>query len=402
MKLSGTCFVLSFRRSTTLATGRPYAAFSSTNTVIKYHASSRYFQERYASKRMSSSDTIDSEVYPHNLIDVDCNLLHADLTSLLSSSASAKSTQSSHLRILSHPSTRFSNIQAVFSPSSTIDEAERIHSILQESSLDAFNDVQVKMSIGVHPYHTRVEDVGEFSNVNLKVSERVQSLLNTDRDHKWISCVGEMGLDYSEGFPDRELQLPWFKYQLNLAKEYNLPMFIHERLAFKDTIQLIDEVFPGGVNESPPIIIHCFTGGREECQEYVSRGYHISVSGFILKSGEGPEEVCSCLREGIIPLEKLMVETDAPYMGFSTCRESYFTVEKQINEEFQSLKSKKKKSLIKSTYPNVPSALPKVFEHAYKCLSEGRNERGEEELSIADTARIIYTNSANFFGFHDN
>ena len=396
MKLSATCFILSLRRST-----RQYAVFSRKDSLIKHHASSSYFYGRYLSKRMSSSDTIESEMYPHNLIDVDCNLLHSDLTSLLSSSVSINNNQSSNLRILSHPATRLSNIQAVFSPSSTIDEAECFHSILQKNSPNPSHEVQVKMSVGIHPYHTRAEEVGEFLGVNPFVSERVRSLLNKDRDQKLISCIGEIGLDYSEGFPDKEFQLPWFRFQLHLAKEHNLPMFVHERLAFKDAIQLIDEVFPDGTNESPPIIIHCFTGCREECEEYISRGYYVSVSGFILKSGDGPEEVCSCLRDGIIPLDKLMLETDAPYMGFSSCRESFFDVEKQINEEFQSLKSKKKKSLIKSTYPNVPSALPKVFEHAVKCVNEGRIERGEEEVPIADAAHIIYQNSVSFFGFHN-
>ena len=392
MKLGNPSILFSIRNP---FTGRPTPS-SKLDHIGKHFLSSRNFEEQYISNRMSLSS--DKEKYPYNLIDVDCNLLHDDLTSFASSSTV---DHLSHFKILSHPSTAYSNIQAVFSPSSTIEEAERFHSILHQTSPDACNNIEVKMSVGVHPYHTGLKDIGELLDVRSEVSERIRTLLSKDKDYKLISCIGEMGLDYSEGFPERVHQLPWFRYQLSLAKEYNLPMFIHERLAFEDTTRLIDEIFPEGINESSDIIIHCFTGQRDECREYISRGYFISVSGYILKSGEGPEEVCSCLRDGIIPLERLMIETDAPYMGFSTCRDSYFDIEKQISEEFQALKAKKKKSLIKSTYPNVPSALPKVFEHVLKCLNEGRLERGEIELSKEDAAQIIYKNSVKFFGFEN-
>jgi TatD DNase family protein len=73
-----------------------------------------------------------------------------------------------------------------------------------------------------------------------------------------------------------------------------------------------------------PIIIHCFTGTKEQCVEYVKRGYYISLSGYILKeANDNCAEVLACLKEGIIPLDKLMIETDAPYMGFPDCRQLY-------------------------------------------------------------------------------
>ena len=110
--------------------------------------------------------------------------------------------------------------------------------------------------------------------------------------------------------------MPWFEFHLQMAKDFNLPLFIHERLAFEDTLRLIDQVFSSSSSSSqpspPPIIIHCFTGTKDEAQDYANRGYYFSVSGFILKNNDGAQEVKACLRENIISLDKLMIETDAP------------------------------------------------------------------------------------------
>lgn len=329
---------------------------------------------------------------PYPLIDVDCNLLHEDLTSLLQEETCFSNTDE-HLRILKHPSTIAANIQSVFSPTSTIEESEKLHQIL----FDNKSDIGIRMSVGVHPYHAE-EDL--TPDLEQDTRNRVEKLMKDDEGY--ITCIGEAGLDYSEGFPERKFQLPWFKLQLQLSKKYNLPLFIHERLAFEDTIALIDEEFPDAENNDyPPIIIHCFTGTQEECKMYVERGYFLSVSGYILKNGKGPEEVQACLRNGIIPLDKLMIETDAPYMGFNGSRDSYYQVETAFNEDFQALNGKKRKRLLKGIYPNVPSSLPLVLEESVKLINEGRKERGEDEIEIGDAAELFYKTSANFFRFQD-
>ena len=364
-------------------------------------------------RRMSSSACTQSSQYDENtqsligklkhpfpLVDVDCNLLHEDLTAIHTDSIDAIYQEvNSHLRILHHPSTVASNIHGVFSPSSTIDEAEKFFTVLSESTLKSRNQIDIRMSLGVHPYHTNIDDIGNLSEIESEVTERVATLIEKDslNDCKLITCIGETGLDYSDGFPDREVQLPWFEYQLKLAKKYNLPLFLHERLAFDDTIALIEKVFTEE-DARPPIIIHCFTGNKEECEKYVKEGFYISVSGYILKNGEGPEEVRECLRNGVIPMDKLMIETDAPYMGFNSCRGTYYQVETQINEEFQALNGKKKKRLMKGIYPNVPSSLPKIFDYAVELINDGRKERGEEALNVENAARTFFQNSINFFG----
>jgi TatD DNase family protein len=174
---------------------------------------------------------------------------------------------------------------------------------------------------------------------------------------------------------------------VKLANELNKPLFVHERLAFRETMEILEDC-------TVPVIIHCFTGTREECKAYIERGYSLSVSGYILK--DDGEEVRACLREGLIPLERFMIETDAPYMGFEGCRANYLAK----NQEYaSSLNSKKRKRLVNSIYPNVPSSLPIVLDEVVKLLNEGRETRGEDLLERDEVARITTENAIRFFGF---
>mmetsp|Transcript_9744 Transcript_9744/g.14526 ORF Transcript_9744/g.14526 Transcript_9744/m.14526 type:complete len:128 (-) Transcript_9744:162-545(-) len=125
----------------------------------------------------------------------------------------------------------------------------------------------------------------------------------------------------------------------------------------------------------------------------MNRGFYLSVSGFILKKGDDADEVRKCLREGIIPLERLMIETDAPYMGFAGNKDSFFEAE---GDSFASLPSKKRKRL-KSQYPNTPSSLQLVLEATCNELNIGRNERGEEMISLDQLAASTTQAATDFF-----
>ena len=123
----------------------------------------------------------------------------------------------------------------------------------------------------------------------------------------------------------------------------------------------------------------------------MKRGYYISVSGFILKeSNDNCDQVLSCLREGIIPLDKLMIETDAPYMGFDGCRQLYLEHNKEYAE---SLNSKRRKRLSQSIYPNVPSSLPMVLRKVTECLQEY-----DSSLTLEAVADATTKNAQSFFG----
>ncbi|KAG7342884.1 TatD-related deoxyribonuclease [Nitzschia inconspicua] len=307
------------------------------------------------------------------LIDVDCNLWHCDLKSLQKINESNNSVP---WEILAEDAIETANIVAMLSPSSTIDEARKGLDLMDRHP----PPLPIKTTVGVHPYHVNDD---EFQRKTLSEHKEAMISLLTNNASK-CAAVGECGLDATDGFPPIDDQLPWFKLQIEVAQELNLSLFVHERLAFDETMQLLENVHV-------PIIIHCFTGTLEECQAYLNRGYSISVSGFILKeSNDNCDQVLSCLRRGIIPLDRLMIETDAPYMGFDNCRQYYL----EHNQDYvASLNSKKRKRLQQSTYPNVPSSLPLVLQKVTECL-----QQNNPSLTIEKVAAATTHNARSFFG----
>lgn len=317
------------------------------------------------------------------LIDVDCNLLHRDMKTL------QKVETTSPWNILEEDAVKSANIVAMISPSSTIAESESGIELLTTQP----PPLTIKTTVGVHPYHVNDESL-TFSDNGEKISLEEQKvkiknlLLNGSEETINDLCVavGECGLDASEGFPPLEDQIPWFRMQIEIAEELGLPLFVHERLAFDQAMDMLENVD----SSRTPIIIHCFTGTKAECIAYIERGYSISVSGYILKSSnDNCSEVISCLEEGVIPLEKLMIETDAPYMGFEGCRELYL----ESNQNYvASLNSKKRKRLLQSIYPNVPSSLPMVLSKVTECLQKNDPNLTKDKVAKATTA-----NARNFF-----
>ena len=122
-----------------------------------------------------------------------------------------------------------------------------------------------------------------------------------------VLMCGEMGLDYARDFSEPAAQRRAFEAQLDLAEECGKPLFLHCRDAFDDFVSIMDR--------KPQLweraIVHCFTGGRDEARAYVERGAHVGVTGWIAdKRRNGPllDAMVS------IPLARLLLETDAPYL----------------------------------------------------------------------------------------
>jgi len=129
----------------------------------------------------------------------------------------------------------------------------------------------VKTTVGVHPYHAKEEGPPGPENLS-----KLRHLLDGPNSNAIISCIGETGLDYSDGFPEREHQIPWFGAQLDLAFERNLPVFLHERLAFEDTLQCIDEAAKRHAGKTiPKIIVHCYTGYLRRVRGVHEEGLHV-------------------------------------------------------------------------------------------------------------------------------
>ncbi len=150
-------------------------------------------------------------------------------------------------------------------------------------------------AVGIHPSET--EELKEEDMLWLKKAS-VQ---------KDIVAIGEIGLDYYWPEPDREIQKKWFIRQLALASEVKLPVIIHSRNAAEDTLEILkewDKDKTGGV-------IHCFSYSKEIAREYLSMGYYFGIGGVLtFKNARKLVEAV-----GIIPMEKILLETDCPYLA---------------------------------------------------------------------------------------
>lgn len=146
--------------------------------------------------------------------------------------------------------------------------------------------------VGVHPH-----EVDEMTLTDLEELEEMTM-------HPKVVGIGEIGLDFYYNHSTEENQLKWFKMQLELAKKLDLPVSIHSR----DACQLtFDTIVASGVKEG---VIHCFSGSHELAKEYVKRGFYIGIGGSLtFKNARKAVEVVEH-----IPLDKILIETDCPYL----------------------------------------------------------------------------------------
>lgn len=121
---------------------------------------------------------------------------------------------------------------------------------------------------------------------------------------KKVVAVGEIGLDYHYENHDRSVQKKAFEAQLQLAKEMNLPVIIHSRDAWEDTMELLCRYRPRGV-------MHCFSGSAEIAAEVVKMGMYVGFTGAVtFKNAKKAKRALEA-----VPIDRLLVETDCPYMS---------------------------------------------------------------------------------------
>jgi len=146
-------------------------------------------------------------------------------------------------------------------------------------------------TVGVHPHNAA--EVTDFE------------ILRDLCKNKKVVAIGEIGLDYHYDHSPRDIQRHSFAKQLNLAKELNMPVVIHSREAAADTMAIIKEsALKNGV-------LHCYSGHLPMALEYIEMGFYISISGVVTyKNAEKTREVAAG-----IPLDRLLIETDAPYLS---------------------------------------------------------------------------------------
>lgn len=311
----------------------------------------------------------------NKFIDIDANLLHPDLIN----------NMTYHV-----DNAKQKNIEMFIVPGSTIEDTTK------SLELTKSNPLTYRSTIGIHPYNT--QDIAYNSENLTKLENIVKS--NTDFSY----CIGECGLDYSDGFPDKIYQIPWFKFQLTLAKQYDRCLYLHIRKAHHDFISILEEISNEPISSFPNVskgkqivgqqsgdcdsrmktvvlntpipnyssnkykyrgVIHCFTGSYEELCIYVELGFYIGITGSIfnyeiasdleIESEYDSESQKKKELQRIfdtITLGRLLIETDAPYMGFKGCRIS--------ENENKDIKASTRKRNATQKYPNLPCALPQI------------------------------------------
>ena len=150
-------------------------------------------------------------------------------------------------------------------------------------------------AIGIHP-----ENADEFKD------EMIEEFKEIIKKNQKIKAIGEIGLDYYwDENPDKEIQKDVFRKHMKLAEELNLPVIIHDRDAHEDTLNIIKE-FPNVKG-----VVHCFSGSVEFAKECLKLGYYIGVTGVV--TFKNAKKVVKVVKE--VPIERLLVETDCPYMA---------------------------------------------------------------------------------------
>ncbi|HJU07460.1 MAG TPA: TatD family hydrolase [Rhodanobacteraceae bacterium] len=154
---------------------------------------------------------------------------------------------------------------------------------------------------GVHPHHASDYDAD------------TDALLRALQREPEVKAVGETGLDYHRNYSPREAQLAAFEKQLAIAVETNKPLFLHQRDAHADFIALLKTVR----DKVPAAVVHCFTDTHEALRDYLDLDCHVGITGWICDERRGTH-----LRELVreIPANRLLLETDAPYLLPRTVR----------------------------------------------------------------------------------
>lgn len=148
---------------------------------------------------------------------------------------------------------------------------------------------------GIHPHDAKDADAG--------AREALTALAKSEK----VVAIGETGLDFHYHFSKQSEQRRVFAAHLEVARELGLPVIVHSRNAFDETIDILDRHGPG----LKRVVFHCFSGSAEQARLVVQRGYYVSFTGVVtFKNAEKTREAAAA-----VPLDRLMVETDCPYMS---------------------------------------------------------------------------------------
>jgi TatD DNase family protein len=195
-------------------------------------------------------------------------------------------------------------------------------------------------AVGFHPHDAK--DVTADDLTELKKLAQSQKVV----------AIGETGLDYHYDNSPREDQRKVFAQQLKITAELDLPLIIHCRQAFDETMEILEQ----HGRDLKKVVFHCFSGSSEQAEIVLDHGFYISFTGVVtFKNAEATRAAAK-----IVPLDRLMLETDCPYMSPEPCRKQ------KINE-------------------------PALMLHTARCLAKLK------EMSLADFAQAVTATTKTFF-----
>lgn len=157
----------------------------------------------------------------------------------------------------------------------------------------------VRFSVGVHPHNA-----GKYADGPETAAQLVDSVIESQ---PLTRALGEIGLDYHYDFAPRLVQQAVFAAQIRLARRRRLPIVIHTREADEDTFRILAEESAGEAGG----VFHCFTGDRNAARRALDAGFHISLAGIV--TFPRALELKEVAR--MIPLERLLIETDSPFLA---------------------------------------------------------------------------------------
>lgn len=151
-------------------------------------------------------------------------------------------------------------------------------------------------SVGVHPHDVKSCSENTFNQLMHLAKDPV------------VKAWGETGLDFNRMFSPKDAQEKWFIRQLDIADEFNLPLIFHERDSAGRFLEILNSRY---ANAGRSGVVHCFSGNIHELDGYLKLGLHIGITGIITIKGRG-DGLCRMAPQ--IPADRLLVETDAPYL----------------------------------------------------------------------------------------
>lgn len=178
------------------------------------------------------------------------------------------------------------NVKKIIIPAAEANDIEVVFELSQKYE-------NVYCYIGIHP--------SEAKDWNDNIEKKIRTLAKSQK----VVGIGEIGLDYYWDKSFVDLQKDVFIKQIEIANELNLPVNVHDREAHKDTFDILKEH-----NKNSKVIMHCFSGSPAFANECIKEGWFIALGGVVtFKNAKKMKEVAS-----IIPPDKLLLETDAPYL----------------------------------------------------------------------------------------